>query len=94
MGWSSSPRMKSTEGRWAHIGRAPLLLLRRIGFDRHKNNRSRPQNSCGGTKIGWRLRFAYLLTKRGYDMLSFAMLLRTRPSLQSPTTTPSGKKLE
>jgi hypothetical protein len=87
-----SPRMQSTERRWAHIGRALLLLLRRIGFDRHKNNRSRPQNSGGGTKIGWQLRFAYLLTKRDCDMLAFAMFLRTRACLQSPTTTPRRQK--
>src|SRR5260221_3375871 len=65
-----------------------------IGFDRHKNNRSRPQNSCGGTKIGWQLRFAYLLTKRRCDMLAFAMFLRTRACLQSPTTTPRRQRLE
>jgi hypothetical protein len=77
-----------TEKGLAHTGQGLLLLSPHIGFDRHKNNRTRPPNSRGGTRNCCQLGLAELLTKRGYSLVASAMLLRTSAYSSSLTTMP------
>src|ERR1700758_2175422 len=46
----AAPRMHLPKRALAHTGQGLLLLSPHIGFDRHKNERTRPPNSCGGTR--------------------------------------------
>src|SRR5258705_11624410 len=68
-----------TEKGLAHTGQGLLLLSPHIGFDRHKNNRTRPPNSCGGTRN--------LLPTRA-RLAPDEMLLRTSAYSSSLTTMP------